>query len=116
MPQHKGSPLLYDAIKRFVDLCLIQDLSLIWPTETVWTEENLRLVTDRFVVGALGDDRTFAQKLAEQFLPLPPACWKLFADALYVYVLPSTHIKEKFAFLEGFVASHVRGLPGPAEE
>src|SRR4030095_16362067 len=97
MPQYKGSPLLYSAMGEFVDRCLVQDLSLIWPTETVWTGDNLRQITDRFIVGALEDDRSFAAKLAEQFAPLPESCWKLFADALYVYVAPSTFIKDKYA-------------------
>jgi hypothetical protein len=82
--------LVYPAMRTFTDRCLVNDLSLLWPTEPVWTLETLEPVKERFVVGALfGDDRRFDEKLRLQFEPLPDQCWRLFADALVVYSLPS---------------------------
>jgi hypothetical protein len=107
----KESPLLYNAIKDFVDRCLVQDLSLMWPTQAVWTADHLGQITQRFVVAAEADDRTFALKLEEQFGPLPPNCWKLLADAFYVYVLPSTQLKNKYEFIRSFVGNHIPDFP-----
>jgi len=115
MPQHKGSPLLYGAAKEFVDRCLVQDLSLVWPTEAIWTPDHLAQITDRFVVGAIEDDRSFALKLADQFAPLPAACWKLFADALFIYVMPSTFFKKKYEFIKTLLSGHVQDLPNPSD-
>jgi hypothetical protein len=45
-------------MRSFVERCLSDDLSLLWPTERVWTLDTLRLVKERFVIGAIyGDDR-----------------------------------------------------------
>jgi hypothetical protein len=57
------APLVYSAMRTFIDRCLVNDLSLLWPTEPVWSLETLEPVKERFVVGALfGDDRRFVRE------------------------------------------------------
>jgi 5-methylcytosine-specific restriction protein B len=55
-------------------------------------------------------DRTFEQKIAEQFRSLPENCWRLFADALFVYCLPSNSINKR-QLIERLLADHVPDLP-----
>ncbi len=55
-------------MRAFTERCLSNDLSLLWPTERIWTLEALERVKDRFVVGAIyGDDRGFVEKLRVRF-------------------------------------------------
>jgi 5-methylcytosine-specific restriction protein B len=111
MPIYPEASLVYEAFQAFVDRCLVHDSSLIWPSRTVWTPENLRLVKERLIEGAIyGADRTFEGKIAEQFRSLPEDCWRLFADALFVYCLPSESINKR-QLIEKLVAEHVPDMP-----
>jgi hypothetical protein len=47
MPVYPEASLVYEAFQAFVDRCLVHDGSLIWPSRTVWTLENLQLVIIR---------------------------------------------------------------------
>jgi 5-methylcytosine-specific restriction enzyme B len=115
MAQLRTAALVYPAMRSFTERCLVNDLSLLWPTEPVWTPETLERVKERFVVGALfGDDRNFVEKLRLQFDPLPGECWRLFADALFIYSLPSLFLKNKYGFIRDFIG--IRGLPLPAKD
>jgi hypothetical protein len=110
MPFHEGSPLLYSAVRDFVDRCLVHDLVLSGP---------LSRFGRRNIYGWLQIDLSSGQTMTpdplseatEQFAPLPTPCWKLFADALYVYLLPSSFIKEKYDFIASLVRSHIPDLP-----
>jgi hypothetical protein len=58
MAQFRTAALIHPAMRTFTDRCLINDLSLLWPAEPVWSLETLEPVNGRFVVGAFfGDDR-----------------------------------------------------------
>lgn len=115
MAQLRTATLVYPAMRTFTERCLVNDLSFLWPTEPVWRLETLEAVKERFVVGALfGDDRGFVEKLRVQFDPLPDQCWRLFADALFVYFLPALFLKNKYGFIRDFLG--VRGLALPPKD
>jgi 5-methylcytosine-specific restriction protein B len=65
--------------------CLIHDGSLLHEDATVWTLENLGVLTDTFVNKELIDDRSFEDKLREQMEPLEPGPVRLMAEVIAMY-------------------------------
>jgi hypothetical protein len=58
----------------------------------------------------------FVEKLRVQFEPLPDQCWRLFADALFIYFLPSTFLKNKYEFIRDFLEQGLHHVALPVHE
>ena len=85
---------IYNAFQMFLDSCIRNDNSLLWPSERVWTLDNIRDLKRRFIDNALGDsNESFTVKLQTQMRGANPALWKMMADIYYVYFLPSTNMR-----------------------
>lgn len=85
---------LYDCIQKFNRLCLIQDQSMLWPDQKIWTLENLRLWKIFVVDKPINDPAmSFPEKLEIQLTGAPLELWALAADIHYIYYLPSSQIK-----------------------
>lgn len=84
---------LYDAFRLFQERCLIQDRSLLWPDQPIWTLANLqRWKTQVSDHPKLDGDLNFNEKLEQQLAGAPPMLWGMAADLHYVYYLPSANI------------------------
>ena len=85
---------LYDAFQRFLDQCVLDDRSLLWPTEQAWTLANVAEVRRRMVDTPMsGGDASFEEKLNEQMQGASPQHWMILCDIYYVYYLPSSFIR-----------------------
>ena len=86
--------LQYDAIQKFKETCLLQDKSMLWPDQTIWTRSNMQQwkthVIDRPNTGNL----SFSDKLEIQLADAPPIIWALAAELQYIYYLPTANIKQ----------------------
>ncbi len=86
--------ILYSAFDQFLRLCVLDDRSLLWPDEQVWTPENVAEVKRRLIETPIfGGDLSFDDKLQEQMKGALPQHWMILCDMFYVYFLPSDHIK-----------------------
>lgn len=87
---------IYNAIQVFKENCLIQDGSILWLGQKIWTLENL-LTWKKFVLENPDEqaDKSFTEKLEEQLANAPKVLWALTAEMLYVYYLPSYNITMK---------------------
>jgi hypothetical protein len=84
---------LYEAFEQFLNRCILSDESLLWPTEAVWTAENVAEVKHRTIDSpVLGSELSFEEKLQQQMKGAPSQQWMLLADVYYVYFLPSSFI------------------------
>jgi 5-methylcytosine-specific restriction protein B len=93
MPRMTESQPLYDAFHLFQERCLLQDRSLIWPDQSIWTLANLQLWKTHVIDSPNpGRELNFNQKLEQQLAGVPPILWGLAADLHYVYYLPSENI------------------------
>src|SRR5512142_793306 len=112
MPPHDP---LYQAFAAFRERCLLYDRSLLWPEREVWTIANLEQVRRRFVEGFIQGRMSFRDKLDAQLSGAPAEVWALFADAFYIYGLPSRTIR--FSTKRGWVewAARRAGLDLPEE-
>lgn len=54
------------AVEQWRDRCLLEDGSLIFEGETVWTTENLTRLYDNVVGSPLVDNRSFIEKFRDQ--------------------------------------------------
>lgn len=102
MPKYKDAPQVYEVMARFKDRCLVGNGSLLWSEPSVWTTESLERVKERLIDDPRLGERSFWDKLAEQLRGLPVECYKILADALVIYSLPSTFIRPetKWGFVE----------------
>lgn len=91
LPAHES---LYHAYTAFRARCLVEDRSLLWPDQEVWTLSNLEQVRRRFVEGFIQGRMTFREKLDTQLNGAPGEAWALVADCFYIYGLPSRTIRD----------------------
>lgn len=93
MARRPNNELLYKVFKEFLDLCILNNRSLLWPDEKSWTSENVSEVKRRMVESPiLGTDLSFEEKLQKQMQDASPELWRIICDIYYVYFLPSTYI------------------------
>jgi hypothetical protein len=93
MAYREENKSLYKRFGEFIDKCLIQDKSLLWPDESYWTANNLDSIKKRTVDTPIeGSDLTFEEKLKKQLSGATKAEWAIICDIYYVYFMPSTHI------------------------
>jgi 5-methylcytosine-specific restriction enzyme B len=83
----RGAEAVYEVADLFRQRCLIEGKSLLWPSETAWTADNLKALYDAFM-GALdeGED-TFYEKWERQLADLPPTVHRIAADVIAFYHL-----------------------------
>ena len=107
---------LYDAFRMFKERCLLQDRSLIWPDQPIWTLANLQrwktqVIDHPNIVG----DLNFNEKLEQQLTGAPPLLWGMAADLHYVYYLPSFNITLPYRLRNLGWAAKLGGLTLPPE-
>ena len=116
MARRPGSEKVYDTFSNFIDLCLLQDQSLLWPDEAVWSVENLVKIKQEFIDKPLWEGE-FWDKIKIQFGSLPDPCWKALADALVIYSLPSSFIspEKKYTSIKAVTDHRGFSLSEPTE-
>ena len=105
---------LYDAFRMFQERCLLQDRSLIWPDQQIWTLANLKLWKTQVIDHPnIEGDLNFNEKLEQQLAGAPEQLWGLAADLHYVYYLPSMNITLPLRLRNIGWAAHLGGFPMP---
>lgn len=66
--------------------CLINDGSLLRPSDSIWNAENFATLMAEFVEKELIDDRSFEQKLTDQMTGLPEGAVRLMAEVIAMYL------------------------------
>lgn len=90
LPEYES---LYDAFKQFLNRCILSDQSLLWPTEAVWTAENVAEIKRRMIDAPMfGGELSFEEKLQQQMREASSQQWMLLVDVYYIYFLPSDYI------------------------
>jgi MoxR-like ATPase len=106
---------VYTVFRQFLQRCLVEDHSLLWPEAEVWTIPALEQMRRRFVEVFLTGRLTFREKMESQLSGAPGEVWALAADCFYVYGLPTRTLR--FDTKQGWVdwaARHAgMELPGP---
>lgn len=86
--QKPGRDLIYAAAERWRDEALRRDGSLFSPGKTIWTSANLRDIEPRLEISPSPLDK-FQQKLATQLSGAPAEQVQMYAEATYLYFLPT---------------------------
>ena len=108
---------LYLAFEEFLNRCILDEGSLLWPGEGVWTLENVAEVKRRMIDASIpGSELSFEEKLVEQMQGASPEQWMLLCDVYYVYYLPSYQIRfETRQQSIRWAAQHGGRTPPPVE-
>lgn len=79
---------VYEAANVWKETCLINDGTILFDNEAVWTIENLQLLKMRFTDNPQYDkDSSFDKKFELQLKGAPEAIYKLAMEVMYVYYL-----------------------------
>ncbi len=115
--KYSKCPKSYEVFKQFMDRCILDDRSLIWPEKEIWTLENLEKIKTNFIDNPLMGGE-FWPKLFEQFSGLNEGCWSILADAFFVYGLPSTYLKpeKEYEFIKKVCEKKDLSLPEFSDE
>jgi hypothetical protein len=93
MARRPDNEILYKTFREFLDLCLIQNRSLLWPEKEFWTLDSLNTVKKNLIdFPILGRELSFEEKLERQMMGSSKNEWAIICDIYYIYFLPSTHI------------------------
>jgi len=114
MAKHPRAPKIYPAFSQFTQRCLVEDRSLLWPAETIWTLENLEEIKQRFIDNPETSKGDFWEKLRGQFAGAPQGAIKALADAVCVYTLPSMFMRREVKIDYLRRVCQIAGLPRPA--
>ncbi|MFW6025858.1 MAG: AAA family ATPase, partial [Candidatus Woesearchaeota archaeon] len=117
MAKYSNCPKSYETFQKFINQCLIKNNSLIWPDEEVWTLKNLKRIETNFIDKPIMGGE-FWDKLFQQFKALNDGCWRILADSLLVYTLPSTYMKpeKKYEYIEKVCKKRGFDLPDFSDE
>jgi len=117
MARYSNCPQSYEVFSDFMDRCLLNDQSLIWPEKNVWTLENLKKIKVNFIDNPIMGGE-FWDKLFNQFSDLNDDCWRILADAFFVYTLPSTYMKpeKKYEYINKVCEQRNLELPDFKED
>lgn len=83
-----GRDLIYAAAERWRDEAVRRDGSLFTPGKAIWTPANLKDTEPRLAISPSPTDK-FQQKLATQLSGAPAEQVQLYAEATYLYFLPT---------------------------
>lgn len=78
---------LYAIFQRFIHQCLIEDGSLLWSRENLWTLENLSILNEAIIQNADTSKDRFEEKLWRQMEKYSPRLWGILADIAYLYCI-----------------------------
>ena len=108
---------LYQAFQQFLEQCVRDDSSLLWPTERAWTPEVVADIIRRMIVETPmpGGDLRFEEKLQVQMQGASRQHWMVIADLYYVYFLPSSFLTEAKRFKDIRWAAQQAGVTPPPE-
>ncbi len=100
---------VYYAFSHFIEKCLVDERSLLWEGETVWTLRTVRSVLERLQQPEEGNG--FFEKVQRQMLGAEEVEWKLLTDLFYVFSLPSSSLIQgtKRSYIDWAVGAG--GLP-----
>lgn len=92
--------------ERWRDECLIEDGSLLFPGEAIWSLEATQELVERFVDNELTDSRTFDEKLIVQLEPASTSAKRLMAEVIAVYFLFTSSVsgRRKREVVDGVLA------------
>lgn len=108
---------LYQAFEQFMERCVLDDRSFIWPNEMAWSAENVAEVKQRMVdTPMLGSDLSFEEKLQEQMCGASRELWMIVCDVYYIYFLPSSYITLERKQHDIHWAARQGGLTPPPED
>ena len=117
MARMKEFQPLYNAFRMFQERCLLQDRSLLWPDQTIWTLANLqRWKTQVIDHPNIEGEMNFNEKLEQQLAGAPPLLWGMAADLHYIYYLPSSNITLPTRLRNIGWAAQQGGLTLPSEQ
>ena len=117
MAKRPDDKILYSTFWKFLDFCLINDRSFIWPEKEAWTRERVIDIKERMVDSPIwGDNLSFEQKLKEQMKNSSSEHWAVIGDIFYVYFLPSSYIKFEKKQRDIRWAAEQGGLNPPADD
>jgi MoxR-like ATPase len=86
---------IYKSANKWKLECLIEDGSLLWPGEKIWTLENLKRLKHAYVDHPDFSKTSFEEKLEKQLYGQGKDIYKLFCECLFVYYLFPSNIKFK---------------------
>ncbi len=93
MAFRKENEILYKIFQDFINLCIMDDKSLLWPERESWSMKNINEIKKRMVdAPMMGNQLSFEEKLISQMKGASPSLWAVIADIYYIYFLPSTFI------------------------
>ncbi len=82
-----GSAKIYELAAQVRDRCLLDDGSILFETQRLWTAQNLDTLHRVFVAEPDGGDRSFIEKFHDQLRPAGSDIIKLAAEVLAIYFL-----------------------------
>ena len=80
-------------VDRWRKECVLQDGSLFFPGESVWTQDHAQELVEHFNEQLLLDERTFEEKLTVQLEPVSRGAKRLMAEIVAAYFLFATNVK-----------------------
>lgn len=78
---------IYAFTEQWKEHCLLQDSSILWPDEPIWTLENLQALKTAFIDQPDVSERSFQEKLHDQLNGQPQAIYKLVIEMHCIYEL-----------------------------
>lgn len=86
MARRPNDAPLYSVFGRFLDLCIKNDKSLLWPERQAWTKDKVTDIKAWMVDSPIwGDSLSFEEKLKKQMDKASPEHWAVICDTFYVY-------------------------------
>ena len=95
MAKDARGPKVYEYGEIFKQNCLLNDNSLLWPQEKIWTLDTIEECIYNFYENPIYGNERFWNKLKKQFEEASVKALKLLADTFFVYVLPSMSLKKE---------------------
>ena len=86
---------IYGAAQRWRNSCLIEDGSILWPGEQLWTTKNLKMLKEVYVDHPDFSKSSFEEKLKLQLKGQSEEIYKLMSECLFVYYLFPRNIKYR---------------------
>src|SRR5690606_12088463 len=86
---------IYDAAEKWKEKCLLDDESLIWVGENIWTQGNIHRLIERFVNSPDISGESFEQKFEKQLKNESVEVHKLAIEIMFIYYLFPKSIKNE---------------------
>lgn len=86
---------IYETVDRWKKDCLLDDKSLLWPGESIWTRENISRFRTVFIDRPDETGDSFNDKLKKQLANESDGVYKFVIELLFVYYVYPTSISYK---------------------